>query len=226
MSTLRLLSYNVRALKDDAAAVAAVVRACDPDVVCIQEAPRFFRWRTRCATLASDCGLFYVTGSRRTGGAVLMAHLRVDVGEAREGMLTKHRGLHQRGIAGALVTKGGVEVLVVSAHLGLDAAERVQHAGEVLDLLGQSESRHVVLAGDLNSRPGSEPWRVLHAGGLRDGGPDSGPTFSATDPRKRIDAVLVSPDVGVLDYRVVHEPGVERATDHLPVLAVLDLPEA
>lgn len=219
-----MLSYNVRALKDDAAAVSAVVRACDPDVVCVQEAPRFFRWRARCAKLASDCGLFYVVGSRNTGGAVLLAHLRVDVRDAREGVLTKHRGLHQRGIAAALVTTGGVEVLVVSAHLGLEAAERVQHAGEVLDLLGQVGARQVVLAGDLNSRPRSDPWRVLHDGGLRDGDPEGGPTFSATDPRKRIDAVLVSPDVQVIDYSVVDRSGVERATDHLPVLAVLDVP--
>jgi endonuclease/exonuclease/phosphatase family metal-dependent hydrolase len=48
MSTLRLLSYNVRSLRDDASAVARVIRAAEPDLVCIQEAPRLFRWRSPC----------------------------------------------------------------------------------------------------------------------------------------------------------------------------------
>ena len=75
----RVLTYNVRSLRDDAAAVAAVVRACDPDVVFLQEAPRFCRWRSKLAKLARECGLLYVTGGRTTGGVALLANLRVDV---------------------------------------------------------------------------------------------------------------------------------------------------
>ena len=217
----RVLTYNVRSLRDDPAAVAAVVRSCDPDVVCLQEAPRFWRWRSRCAALARDCGLLYVTGGGTTGGVALLAHLRVDVDDAREARLSKHPGLHQRGLAAAVVSRPGGRLLVASAHLGLDAQERAGHAAEVLSLLGEVTAAHAVVAGDLNEPPGRPGWTVLHDGGLRDLGPGSEPTFPATTPHKRIDAVLGSAGVEVLDYRVVDQPGVARASDHRPVLAVL-----
>ena len=51
MATVRIMSYNIRSLRDDRAAVVRVIRDVDPDVVCIQEAPRFFRWRAKCARL-------------------------------------------------------------------------------------------------------------------------------------------------------------------------------
>jgi len=220
----RVLIYNVRSLRDDPAAVAAVVRSCDPDVVLVQEAPRFFRWRSKLAKLARECGLLYVSGGRTTGGVALLAHLRVDVDDAREGLLTKHSGLHQRGIAAAVVSRSGCRLLVASTHLGLDRQERAGHAQEVLTLLGMVPAAHAVTGGDLNEPPGGPAWAALHAGGLRDLGPGSGPTFPATSPRKRIDAVLGSPLVEVVEYRVIGGPGAERASDHRPVLAVVQVP--
>jgi len=37
---LRVASYNLRDFKDDAQAAARVVRAINPDVLCLQEVPR------------------------------------------------------------------------------------------------------------------------------------------------------------------------------------------
>jgi endonuclease/exonuclease/phosphatase family metal-dependent hydrolase len=220
----RVLTYNVRSLRDDAAAVAAVVRACDPDVVFLQETPRFCRWRSKLAKLARECGLLYVTGGRTTGGVALLAHLRVDVDDLREGLLSKHAGLHQRGVAAAVVSRSGERLLVASTHLGLKAEERANHAGEVLTLLHQVPAPHAVLAGDFNEPPGAPAWRAFQAGGLRDLGPESGVTFPARAPRKRIDAILGSPGIAAGEYRVVDDPLVERASDHRPVLAVLQVP--
>ena len=220
----RVLTYNVRSLRDDAAAVAAVVRACDPDVVFLQEAPRFCRWRSKLAKLARECGLLYVTGGRTTGGVALLANLRVDVSDLREGLLTKHRGLHQRGVAAAVVARSGERLLVASTHLGLKPEERAEHAGEVVTLLRQVPAPHAVVAGDFNEPPGKPAWRAFQAGGLRDLGPESGVTFPARGPRKRIDGILGSTGVAAVDYRVVDHPLVERASDHRPVLAVLQVP--
>lgn len=220
----RVLTFNVRSLRDDAAAVAAVIRACDPDVVCLQEAPRFFRWRSKLAKLARECGLLYVSGGRTTGGVALLAHLRVDVHDAREGLLTKHAGLHQRGVAAAVVSRPGGRLLVASTHLGLKAEERAEHAAEVLTLLRELPAPHAVVAGDFNEPPDWPAWRAFQTGGLRDLGPGSGQTFPARTPRKRIDGILGSPGVAAVDYRVIDDPRVERASDHRPVLAVLQLP--
>ena len=50
---LRVLSYNIHSSKDDLRALATVVREIAPDVMIIQEAPRRFRWRQKCADLAA-----------------------------------------------------------------------------------------------------------------------------------------------------------------------------
>ena len=44
MSELRVLSYNVRSLRDDPEALGRVIRSAQPHVVLVQEAPRFWRW--------------------------------------------------------------------------------------------------------------------------------------------------------------------------------------
>ena len=74
MSTLRLLSYNVRSLRDDPAAVARVMRAAEPDVAIVQEAPRFLRWRSSCAALARRAGLLWVSGGRAAGANLVLSH--------------------------------------------------------------------------------------------------------------------------------------------------------
>ena len=238
---LRVLTYNVRGLRDDAAALARVVRATDPDVVCLQEAPRLLRWRPRIAAFAQACNLSYVAGGGSTGGTALLAHLRVGVEKVEEHRLTKASGLHQRGLAVArlrAVTTGGLgEVDVASVHLGLDAAERVKHSEEVLGLLrargaGAGGPGRLVLAGDLNEPPGGPVWARFGAAGLVDacaGAPArTEVTFSTRNPRRRIDAVFATAGLGVVRAGVpadlVDPADLAAASDHRPVLAVLGPP--
>jgi endonuclease/exonuclease/phosphatase family metal-dependent hydrolase len=77
----------------------------------------------------------------------------------------------------------------------------------------------------LNEGPRSPSWRRLGAAGYVDHGSPSWPTFPAVEPVKRIDALLVTGSESVLHHG---SPGVTeellgRASDHRPVLAVLDL---
>lgn len=221
---MRVLSWNMHGLRDDSRALAQVVRTCDPDIVCVQESPKFLRWRARCAALARRCGLLYVTGGGTTGGSVLMANLRMDVESRAEVCLSRQWGWPARGVAAAVVTKAGARLVVASVHLPLDAQQRLDHALQVLQVLERVGGPHALAAGDVNELPGHAAWQALHDGGLRDLGPHSGPTFPADKPAKRIDAVFASEQVEVLDYRVVDEPGVERASDHRPVLVTVAVP--
>lgn len=221
---LRVLSWNVHGLRDDRAALVRVVRACDPDVVCVQEAPKYLRWRARCAALARECGLLYVTGGGTTGGSALLAALRVDVEGAVEDCLSRQWGWPARGVASAVVEKGGARIAVASVHLPLDPPTRLEHAHRVLDVLARTGATHALAAGDVNERPGHPAWQALHDGGLRDLGPGSGPTYPAVAPTKRIDGVFATEGVETVDYRVVDEPGVEQASDHRPVLVTVRVP--
>lgn len=223
--TLRVLCWNIHGLRDDTAALASVVRACDPDVFCVQEAPKFLRWRARCAALARDCGLLYLTGGGTTGGTALLVHQRVDVERSAELALSRYRvGWPDRGVAAAVVRKRGARIAVASLHLPLPEEQRLDHVTRALEVLRAGREQHSFAAGDLNERPGGAAWQALEDSGLRDLGPKSGPTFPAAEPAKRIDGAFASDAVEVVDYRVVDEPGVERASDHRPLLAVVRVP--
>ena len=221
--TLRVLAYKVRSLRDDARAVAEVIKFCRPDVVCIQEAPRLFRWRAKCAALARESGLVVVTGGRPAGAMLLLAALRVRVETSRDLLLSKTPGLHQRGLAVAVVAVPGLRVTVAAMHLGLDAAERRRHVDEVLAELARFDAP-VILAGDVNEEPTEPAWRVL-ADRCQDGfavaPAGGGPTFPAGAPSRRIDGIFVDPRLEVLSCAVPDVAGVEGASDHRPILAVL-----
>lgn len=214
---MRLLSYNVRSLRDDRAAVAAVIQACRPDVVCVQEAPRFLRWRSKCARLARESGLLVVTGGRTAGAMLLLSGMGVRVLERHDVLLSKSPRLHQRGLAVAVVEHRGERYTVASMHLGLRADERLRHAAEIRQALAGFDAP-LLLAGDVNEPPDGPAFADL-AGWLADTGAAADePTYSATAPQRRIDAVFADPQLEVLSCEVPDVPGVARASDHLPVL--------
>jgi endonuclease/exonuclease/phosphatase family metal-dependent hydrolase len=221
---MRVLSWNLHGLRDDTAALAEVVRRLDPDVMCVQEAPKYLRWRARTAALARECGLFYLTGGGTTGGTALLAHLRVDVVRSAERALSRQFGWPDRGVAAAVVRKSGAELGVASLHLPLPADQRLDHAQRAVAVLRAGGAEQLFAAGDLNERPGRSAWTWLEQQGMRDLGPGSGPTFPARRPDRRIDGAFATSGVEVLDYRVVDAPGVERASDHRPVLICVRVP--
>lgn len=221
---LRALSWNVRSLRDDREAVVAAVRGVQPDIVCVQEAPRLVRWRTVCANLAADCGLVVVTGGRPAGAMLILARIGVRIESTRDVLLSKQPRLHQRGLAIAIVRVMDRPLGVASMHLDTAEAPRLRHLPEVfaaMDALGCP----YVLAGDVNDRPGSRTWAEL-TDRLADGyavAPYGGElTSTAQHPSQRIDGVFASPGVEVLRCGVPSDlTGLERASDHLPVLAEL-----
>lgn len=223
MAELRLLTYNVRSLRDDRDAVARVVRGCAPDVVCVQEAPRFLRWRSKRAALARLSGLVVGTADR-PGGLMVMTSLRTRVLDTSFTLLPKAPRLHQRAVCAALVEVDGARWAVASVHLSLDDAERVAHLPALWSALGRWDAP-LVVAGDVNERPGGPVWselatRLQDAYAVAPSGP--GDTYSSTRPHKRIDGVFVDERATVVECRAVGDvPGVDVASDHLPVLAVL-----
>ena len=230
---VRLLSYNVRSLRDDRAALVRVIRACDPDVVCIQESPRYWKPLKQAARLAHRTGTVILSGGGRVAaGPLLLGRLRVDVLETRDRLLPKTRGLHARGFATALLRIGGsAPFAVTSCHLSLDPAERLRQFAMLPDQFGPGE--HGVIAGDLNEHPDGPGWRRL-AERYQDAHATApwGGTWTSVprNPHQRIDAVFATPGIEVLACGVPHGlPGVDpadliAATDHLPVLAVLRVP--
>ncbi len=234
-AVVRVLSYNVRSMRDDVHALARVISACAPDLVLVQEAPRFFRWRKKLARLASDSGLVTLSGGATAAGPALLCSLRATVERTEDVLLPLTPGQHRRGFATAVVRFGGARLGVLSCHLSLRADERHEQGGMLLDRVAGMGVDHVVAGGDLNDEPAGRTFRRL-AGTLTDcrtAAPWGGEhTWTHSDPPKRIDALFVTKGVEVLGCGVPHDqPGVTEAdlraaTDHLPVLAALKIPAA
>src|SRR3954447_4341709 len=125
---MRVMTWNVRSLRDDAAGVAAVVRSAAPDIVLVQEAPRLWRWRYKCAPLARQAGLVVVTGGRPGAGNLILCSMRVGVVSSYDVLLPKRPRLHRRGAATAVLSVEGRRVSVLGTHLDLDPAARLDTA--------------------------------------------------------------------------------------------------
>jgi endonuclease/exonuclease/phosphatase family metal-dependent hydrolase len=219
---LRVLSWNVHGLKDDRAALTGLVRELAPDVMVVQEAPRRFRWRHKCAALADECGLLVAAGGLPSLGNLILVSLRVRVRETWCLRYPLTPGRHLRGAAFARCAVPGGQFTVSGSHLATDPVERPAQAALWKEALAAAEGP-VIAAADLNEGPDGGAWRAV-ADGL--GCPESGHTFPARQPGRRIDGMFLSPAVQVTRFEAVDTAAARRASDHLPVLAELTLPPA
>jgi endonuclease/exonuclease/phosphatase family metal-dependent hydrolase len=224
---LRLLSYNVHGLRDDVAALTAVVRAADPDVVVLQEAPRRFRWRTKSASLANRLGLVVAGGGQPALGNLVLTSLRVRVHDQTCVRYPLTPGRHLRGAVIVRCEVGGTPFAVAGSHLATDDGERPAQA-ELLRRVLADVGDPLLLGIDVNETPDGGAWRTLTGAGLVDaavaGGCADQPTFPVAAPDRRIDGVFVDARCEILQYRVFDVPGAHRASDHFPLLVDVALP--
>ena len=199
-----------------------------PDLVLLQEASTRVWSRRALSRLAAAGGLRLLGGGRAAAGNVALGSDRLSVRAVRAVRFRPVNPWIQRRGA-VLVTLGpehgsGPAVRVAGTHLSLRPDERGRHVRELLSHLraGAGPGTGYVVAGDLNEPPGGAAWQAL-ADLVRDPAPEADATFPARTPRRRIDAVLTSPEVRTLDYRVwtPRDADVTRASDHLPVLSLL-----
>ncbi|NRQ37835.1 endonuclease/exonuclease/phosphatase [Nonomuraea sp. NN258] len=226
--TARVATYNVRGLRESVPALLRVIRGMRPDVLCVQEAPRFLRWRSRRRELARAAGLNVATPGR-LGGVAVLTGPRARVLHAESHVLKVFTGLEVRALAVAVVEIDGVRLAAGSLHLDLHQAARMRHTVEALAHLERAAARFgaaAVIGADVNEQAHQPVWRYL-AGRLTDcyaaAPAGAGPTFPAAGPRARVDSVFATRGITVEECGV---PGAEiadlaGASDHLPVLARL-----
>jgi endonuclease/exonuclease/phosphatase family metal-dependent hydrolase len=233
MTTVRLLSYNIHSMRDDRAALARVIRRVRPDVVCLQEAPRFACWRRTRRGLAARTGLAPAVG-KRAAGLELCTGPGAAVLRREHHLLTPVPGMHRRGLALGLFDVRGARFVAASVHLDLAAAPRLRHAAEItaeLDRVGTEFGAPVVVAGDINEQPGGAAWDLL-TGRFQDAyvvAPyGQAMTYSAGEPRRRIDGIFTGPGIEVVGCGVPEDPVLladyPAASDHRPLLAELRVP--
>lgn len=237
--TIRILSYNVHSCvgtdrRLDPGRVADMIAQISPDIIGLQELD-VGRKRSggidQAEAIASRLKMDFQfhpalsVEEERYGDALLTAFpMRL----RRAGALASIG--EPRGALWAEISVDGHAVQVFNTHLGLLRRDRLRQAHELVgnDWLGHADAREkpTILIGDFNSIPSSAPYRTLaarmqdvrqHAGGL------ATPTFPARFPLLRLDHIFVSGGPRILASEAVKYPLARRASDHLPLVATVEI---
>lgn len=210
------LSFDTTAkVRERLAAVAAIIRKQDPDLVFLSET---IHECTLCPVdqveeLATATGLWHwAFGENFNFG---LPFLRIVGGNA---ILSRHElePVQNQSLAGRKpfwITRNnrralwcatmidGVRVLVASIHN--DSFDLDNNLAQVRQLLTRCADQPSLLAGDFNAEPGDVSIRALQDSGRFSGEIEGSPTYSSRDPRRRIDYILGPNTWIVLEHRVI-----------------------
>jgi phospholipase D1/2 len=229
MTRLRVATYNVhRAIgsdgRTDPGRILGVLREIDADVYALQEVEAHDDGADMLAWLAAELGYHAIPGTtlkRRDGHFGNGVLTRCGVRGKRITDLS-WRGREPRGaIAVDVACDGGHILRVVATHLGLRPAERREQVQQLLHLFRERPDDHSVLLGDLNEWfLWGRPLRRLHRFFKET---PSLATFPAALPVLALDRVWAHPRA-MLSLLSVHKtPLARKASDHLPLVATLEL---
>ncbi|MCP4260758.1 MAG: hypothetical protein GY774_25015 [Planctomycetes bacterium] len=230
-----VLTYNIYHGEDangksNLDAVAGIINSLKPDLVALQEVDNK---TTRAKGLDLTAELSQRTGMQGIFGKA-MDYAGGGYGEA---VLTRHLIIYTKNnllpntpntepraaleIQIELPTKD--RIVFVGTHLDhlRDQINRMNQSGRIKELY-QDYEFPIILAGDLNARPGSDPINLLSSQWAYASEGDPQPTMPSVKPRSKIDYIMYKPKDRwkVIEVRVIDE---KVASDHCPVFAVLEL---
>ncbi|MEI9851778.1 MAG: endonuclease/exonuclease/phosphatase family protein, partial [Sphingomonas sp.] len=227
---IKVASYNMRkAIGTDRRRrperTLQVLGEIDADIVALQEADRRFGQRGAVLTphlLAEHSPWQAVPlGARAASmgwhGNALLVRKDAQVVDCEAIHLP---AIEPRGAVMADIRIRGQVIRVVGMHLDLSGLWRRRQAHAILaHVAASTERRPTVMMGDLNE------WS-RSSGCLRDFGnhftfADTGRSFHARRPVARLDRIMASPELRIVDAGVHDSAAARTASDHLPVWAVL-----
>lgn len=228
---LTFATYNIHKAvgtdrRRDPERILSVLREIDADVIALQEVDRRIGQRASVIdrALLDDSPWHAADVARRPrslgwhGNAILVRR-GLEVVEAEALHLPM---LEPRGAARADILVDGRRVRVIGMHLDLSGLRRRDQIRAVLRHIGAcSPGCPTVLMGDFNQwglksgamREFGESWQVL----------DTGRSFPSRQPLACLDRVVTSHDWICSGHRVHHSATAAQASDHLPVVAELNL---
>ena len=201
---LRVVSYNIASWRGDAAALTATIRGLAPDVLALQEVLSWPDPRTWFIDLAARFGMAHAFGGLSAcGNAVLIsAAVTVHRWQALRYPVTWRDG--PRAAVLVRCSIAGVTFVAAGSHLSTDAALRLRQAAILKNALNAAGAP-VIVGMDVNETSNGLAWRTVGRG-LVDAAEETGqsgiPTFSTSNPTRRIDAIFVDPSLPVQSYQV------------------------
>ncbi len=242
MTRVRLLTYNVHRCigldrRIDPDRIARIIASLDPDVAALQEldvgrrrSGRIDQPR-RIGEILRMESHFHSTIRHADGASGTAVFSRWPMRRVRSDLLPtlSDRKLENRGALWVSVHVGTRPLQVVNTHLGLTRGERRLQA---LALLGPSWLSHPacaeprVLLGDFNMTSRGEETTCFDGVCVRARWHESGRpprTWPSLFPLLSLDHVFFSADVRLRSLRTARDRTTRWASDHLPVLAEIDI---
>jgi endonuclease/exonuclease/phosphatase family metal-dependent hydrolase len=229
--TVKVASYNMRKgigtdRRRSPERILEVLCEIDADVVALQEADRRFGERAGVLSphLLEEHGGWKAVGLAKRAqsmgwhGNAILVRRSSEIVDCEAIHLP---ALEPRGAVMADIRTHAGAIRVVGMHLDLSGLWRRRQAAAILSHVAScTRPLPCVLMGDLNE------WSAA-AGCLRDFARDhdmaaTGPSFHARHPVGRLDRIMVSRDLNVVDCGVHASATARRASDHLPIWATLE----
>ena len=232
---LTVLTYNIYHGQDanggsNLDAVAGIINSLEPDLVALQEVDNKTA-RAKGLDLTAEL-------SRRTGmHGVFGKAMDYDGGGYGEAVLSRYPVIETKNnplphsdkaepraaLEVHIELPGGVKIAFVGTHLDhqRDQGNRMMQAKRIMELY-ENYNLPIVLAGDLNAAPGSDPINLLSRQWSYAAQDDPEPTIPSVKPARKIDYIMYKPKGRwkIVEVRVIDE---KVASDHCPVFAVLEL---
>jgi len=213
-----VLTYNIYHGEDanggsNLDAIARIIKSLEPDLVALQEVDNKTA-RAKGLDLTAEL-------SRRTGmHGVFGKAMDYDGGGYGEAVLSRYPVIETKNNPLPHSAKAEPRA-ALEIHIELPGGMKMAFAGTHLDHQ-RDYDLPIVLAGDLNAAPGSDPINLLSRQWSYAAQDNPQPTFPSVKPVRKIDYIMYKPKSRwkVVEVRVIDE---KVASDHCPVFVVLEL---
>jgi endonuclease/exonuclease/phosphatase family metal-dependent hydrolase len=230
---LTAVSYNIHQCvgtdgRRDPERVAAVIRDTKADVIGLQEVdfnPQGEKKSHQLDYLAEATGMRAIAGPTFRRADVDFGNALMTSREISEVKLhdVSVRGRQPRGVIDAEIACAGKRLRVLVTHLGLAVNERRRQAQSLLKIIREQKENYdlTLVLGDINE------WRprgfALYSLDNHMGKAPSPRTFPSFFPVFALDRIWVKPKAALLQIAISKNGLARTASDHLPVLAKVNL---
>ncbi|HVV96399.1 MAG TPA: endonuclease/exonuclease/phosphatase family protein [Rhodanobacteraceae bacterium] len=230
MTQLRIATYNVHSgvgvdRRFRPQRIADVIAELGADVVALQEVLSPVRGFDVHAHLGDATGfhLAAMPTMQLAGGTFGNALLsRWPIVDPVEHALTIGRR-EPRGAIDATIEGDSRELRVIATHLGLRSAERHEQLSRLADLVERQRELPTILLGDFNATRAKS--REIRAHAERLGTASVLATFPSIAPVLPLDRIFALHGAEIVDIAVHRSRLARIASDHLPLIATIELPD-